>query len=143
MSVKRTKDEPSFAERLLDVVDDLANEDMKQSEANDCGGEPRQQTVVQAEVKREAGVTVDFPPLVLRLRATVQFKTSSGRVLTAEDQPASMTYADFRKLFSIPLKTPKRTIFKKSDDQWIVAVGDDMQLPLVDGFIVAETCTDF
>lgn len=74
---------------------------------------------------------------------TVKFKTSSGRVRTVEDQSTSMSYGDFRKLFGIPLDTPKRIEFMKSDDQWIVAVDDNMKLPLVDGCIVAETCTDF
>lgn len=65
-----------------------------------------------------------------------------------KDQPASLTFGAFRKLFGIPPDSPKLIIFKKSagdvndSDEWLVAVGDDMSLPLVDGRIVAETCTD-
>lgn len=63
--------------------------------------------------------------------------------MTAEQQSSLMTYANFRELFGTPLKTPKRIIFKKADKKWIVAVSDTMKLPLVDGCIFAETCTDF
>ncbi|KAH7710139.1 hypothetical protein AAVH_22582 [Aphelenchoides avenae] len=84
-----------------------------------------------------------------RIFATVEFKTSTGRILVAENQSASMTYGDFRKLFGVPANGSKRIIFKKtadnvsSMDKWVVAVDDCMQLPFVDGCIVAETCVVF
>lgn len=85
---------------------------------------------------------------VLRLRADVKFKTSSGRMLTAKNQPASMTFGDFRKLFDIPSNTTKRFVFKQAspegdDDEWTVIVDDDAKLPLVESRILGETCVDF
>lgn len=89
----------------------------------------------------------DSSKLVLRLRSTVQFKTSGGRVLVVKNQPASMTFGAFRKLFGIPSDAITLVAFKEKDakgfEQWIVSAGDDMLVPLFDGRIVAETCTDF
>ncbi|KAH7725908.1 hypothetical protein AAVH_06753 [Aphelenchoides avenae] len=78
--------------------------------------------------------------LVLRPRSTVKFKTSSGRVLTVRDQPALLTFGDFRKLFRTPSDTAKLFVFKSrgeqgTPDEWIVAVDDAMKLPLIDGVI--------
>ncbi|KAH7710140.1 Zinc finger protein 37 [Aphelenchoides avenae] len=106
---------------------------------------PTDQTAVKAEVPDVEDTPATFP----RPGVSVQFKTNSGRVVTAENEPTSMTYGDFRKLFGIPAEGSKRIIFKKAavnvngSDQWVVAVDDEVNLPLVNGCVMAETCSDF
>ncbi|KAH7711440.1 zinc finger protein [Aphelenchoides avenae] len=140
---KRIKDEPTFAEVLLNVIESTARSVKSSNEI-----EPHQSTIVPSTVNDEEEQHANTASLTIRLRSTVQFKTSCARVLVVKDQPASLTFGAFRKLFGIPPDSPKLIIFKKSagdvndSDEWLVAVGDDMSLPLVDGRIVAETCTD-
>ncbi|KAH7711446.1 hypothetical protein AAVH_21253 [Aphelenchoides avenae] len=146
---KRVKDKPASAEGLNDEdvnqllgiiegmegINGVPQQEPKQAEDNEEPQFPTDQTAIKAEAP-----DVEEPPeTVPRAGMSVQFKTSSGRVLTAENRPASMTYGDFRRLFSVPANESKRIIFKKgtenmnSSDQWVVAVDNVMKLPLVDG----------
>ncbi|KAH7704417.1 gastrula zinc finger protein XlCGF57.1-like protein [Aphelenchoides avenae] len=135
---KRVKDEIMSNEESLDDSLDVAE-----------GVEHSEPTVADdTDSMRSCDEYVeDSSKLVLRLRSTVQFKTSGGRVLVVKNQPASMTFGAFRKLFGIPSDAITLVAFKEKDakgfEQWIVSAGDDMLVPLFDGRIVAETCTDF
>ncbi|KAH7684441.1 hypothetical protein AAVH_41051, partial [Aphelenchoides avenae] len=168
LSGKLIEDEPA-ADDIKQEDDDNAVEDSQPSGEPDSAGPPsvvsiKDETALAEALPGEAAhmqngieqqkavasATAKAPPtLVLRLRATVQFNTSSGRVLVIKNQPACMTFDDFRKLFCIPPELGKLIVFKKSDgdvsgsEQWIVPDDDNMTLPLVDGCILAETCTDF
>ncbi|KAH7712605.1 zinc finger protein [Aphelenchoides avenae] len=158
---------PAVADGIKQEDGDDAIEDSKPTVEPDTSGPPlsiKDETALAESLPGEtahmqngneqqkgvASATAKAPPtLVLRLRATVQFKTSSGRMLIIKNQPACLTFGDFRKLFCIPAEMGKLIVFKKSEggasgaDQWIVPDDDNMTLPLVDGCIIAETCTDF
>lgn len=119
-----------FPDELLDIADRTgrgAKEPSEEPAVEDGNEKSHSQNTLQDSVKSEVEVTegklllrvvvwtklqsymgiakiraLVAPQLVLRRRSSVQPMNSSGIVRTAENQPAFMTFGDFRKLFGIP-----------------------------------------
>ncbi|KAH7705238.1 hypothetical protein AAVH_27563 [Aphelenchoides avenae] len=144
----RVEDEPAVADDIKQEDEDNTIEDRKAS-AKSVKARPPPVVIIKDETVLAEALPGEITHMPNGIEQQQKFKTSSGRVLIVKNQPACMTFDDFRKLFCIPPEMRKLIVFKKlhgdvsGSEQWIVPDDESTNLPLVDGCIIAETCTDF
>ncbi|KAH7707338.1 oocyte zinc finger protein XlCOF6-like [Aphelenchoides avenae] len=102
------------------------------------------QQVAQPKLKPVASLpTANAPKPTDPSLIKVKYKRTDGKWIVVKNQPAMLTFRDFRALFSIPSDTKKRFIFQSVEDglgfnEWTMVNDDDAPLPVLDGYITAE-----
>uniref|UniRef100_A0A915CX19 HAT C-terminal dimerisation domain-containing protein n=1 Tax=Ditylenchus dipsaci TaxID=166011 RepID=A0A915CX19_9BILA len=89
------------------------------------------------------------PFVAVAPKISVSLKDVEGMPMVAKITPKRLHFSDFRRIFLIPKNhSTKRFMFKcECDDgsaefQWLLAMEDDMELPVFRGQVVAEALQD-